>query len=186
MLARLAPFLGDAPIVFAGAAQASMLLAAARDLRIPRHRLIGSAPEAFASAVAAIVAMEAQTSPTEVVLTAIGSSGQLIVPLSQASVGGYGIERALTQVQLTRIEARIAKMWPPGPYALGAAAARTVDAVLHDARRSQSADGCSTAARRQEPWQPPAALGTQGILKLRAPMLSTRERVRLDTSLGAP
>ena len=75
MLTRLAPYLGDAPIVFAGAFQANLLLAAVRDVRIPRRRAIGSSPEAFGSAVAAIVAMEARCSPTEVALTCARGAG---------------------------------------------------------------------------------------------------------------
>jgi malate dehydrogenase len=188
MLSRLVPYLGDAPLVFAGADQDDLLLSAFRDLRLPRARLLGSAPDAFAAAVASIVAMEAQASPGEVVLSALGAPRALVVPLAEASLGGYALERVLTQVQLSRIEARAARLWPPGPYALGAAAARVVEALVHDGRRSHSVmtvlDG--EFGVRNRAGVLPALLGSGRILQSRVPTLNTREQVRLATSLGAP
>ena len=138
MLTRLAPYLGDEPIVFAGAAQADLLLVAEREARIPRSRLIGASPEALVAAVAAIVAMEAQCSPNEVSLTILGAPGGFVVLWSEASIGGYVLDRVLSQVQMTRLEARARRLWPPGAYTLGAAAGRIIEAILHASRRSFS------------------------------------------------
>src|SRR5688572_7943911 len=139
MLTRLAPFLGDAPIVFAGATHADLIAHASREARLPRQRLIGSSPEALASAVAAITALEAHCSSVEVSLTVLGTPpAGFVVPWSEASIGGYALDRVLAQVQLTKIEARVARLWPPGPYALGAAAAHVTKAILHASRRSFS------------------------------------------------
>src|SRR2546421_5428538 len=55
MIRRIAAS-SDAPIVFAGARQADLIQAASQEARIAARRLIGAATEAFASAVAAIVA----------------------------------------------------------------------------------------------------------------------------------
>src|SRR5262245_28499051 len=41
MMTRLVPYLGDAPIVFAGAAQGPLLLAVARESGVDRRRLLG-------------------------------------------------------------------------------------------------------------------------------------------------
>src|SRR5687768_1472451 len=49
-------------------------------------------------------------------------------------IGGYSLERVLDQVQLNRIEARLARLWPPGPYTLGIAAARVTEAMLESSR----------------------------------------------------
>ena len=73
MLMRIGSYLGDAPIVFAGASQAGLLSRAAEESHIRRGRLIGSCPEALASALTAIVAMEAGCSPREVMLTVLGT-----------------------------------------------------------------------------------------------------------------
>jgi malate dehydrogenase len=151
MMRRLKGFVGEAPIVFAGAAQADLLLAAVREAGFRRDRVVGSAPEALAAAARAIVALEAQCSPSEVALSVLGvpSSG-FIVPWSEASIAGHAVERVLTQVQVRRVEARVALLWPPGPLALGAAAAGVVEAIVTSARRARRrirrAQSCRCAA----------------------------------------
>lgn len=187
LLARILPWLAEAPIVFAGASQVELLGRGAGDLRIRRERLIGSSPEALASAVTAIVAMETGCSPNEVLLTVLGSPrGGFVVPWSEASIGGYAMARVLSQVQLARIEARAARLWPPGPYALGAAAARVTEAILSHARRAFSVltplEG--EFGVRHRVGALPARLGARGIVQIRVPELSTREHVRLQTVLG--
>jgi len=187
MLTRIVLCLADAPIVFAGASQVELLSRAADDTRIRRERLIGSSPEALASAITAIVAMEAGCSPREVMLTVLGTPpAGFVVPWSEASIGGYLMQRVLSQVQLARIEARAARLWPPGPYALGAAAARVTEAILSGSRRSFSVltqlEG--EFGVRHRAGALPARLAARGIVQTRDPELSTREHVRLQTALG--
>ena len=187
MLRRLMPYTGEAPIVFAGAQQADLVLAAARDLGTRRERLIGAAPEALAAAVAAIVAMEAGGSPAEIGLAVLGSPpAGFVVPWSEASIGGYALERVLTQVQLARIEARVARLWPPGPFTLGLAAARVTETAIRSSRRA-----CSVLTVlggefgvRDRVGAIPAHLSPSGIAHVRVPTLNTRERVKLETALG--
>lgn len=188
MLTRLTPFTGTAPIVFAGSTQADLLLRLARDAGLPRERLIGSATEALVSAIVAIVAMEARCSHAEVLLTVLGAPPKgFVVPWSEASIGGYALDRVLPQVQLTRLEARIAQLWPPGPYTLGAAAARVVDGILHESRRSFSvltALGGEFGVKNRVGTLP-ALLSARGIAHVRVPSLSPRDQVQLATALGA-
>jgi malate dehydrogenase len=188
MLTRLLPYIDVAPIVFAGTAQASLLGLVAREPRVPRRQLIGSAPEALASAITAIVAMEAGCSPAEVQLTVLGSppSG-FIVPWSEASIGGLALERVLTQVQLNRLEGRVARLWPPGPFTLGLAAARVSEAIVLASRRTHSVLTVlgGEFGVRGKVAAIPSLLGPQGIAQTRVPALSTRERVLLETALGA-
>jgi len=188
MITQLAPACADAPLVFAGAMHGALIAASAREARVARHRLIGSAPDAFVSAIAAIVAMEARCSPGDVSLAVLGTPpASFVVPWSDASIGGYAMDRALSQVQLTRIEARVARLWPPGPYALGAAAARVTEAILDSSRRSFNVltvlDG--EFGVRDRVGTVPALLATRGVVHTRIPSLNTRERVRLDTALSA-
>jgi malate dehydrogenase len=188
MLTRLVPFLAAAPIVFAGASQAELLLTVARESGVRRERLIGSSPEAFASAVTAIVAMEARCAPDEVKLTVLGAPpAGFVVPWSEASIGGYSLERVLTQVQLARLEARVARLWPPGPYALGLAAARIAEAIVSSSRRAFSVLAVlgGEFGVRDRVGCLPALLSTTGIVHARVPTLNTRERVQLETVLGA-
>jgi len=188
MLIRALPYLGDCPIVFAGATQAGLMESAAREAHVRRQRLIGSAAEALASAVTAIVAMEAGCSPVEVRLTVLGSPPRgFVVPWSEASIGGYALERVLDQVQLQRLEGRTARLWPPGPFTLGLAAARVAEAVVVSSRRAFSVltvlDG--EIGVRGRAGALPSLLSTSGIVQTRVPTLSTRERVLLETALGA-
>ena len=187
LLNRLAPYAGDAPLVFAGPSQASLVLAAAREVHIRRERLIGSAPEALCGAVKSMVALEAQCSPTEIGLTLLGAPPRgFVVPWSEASIGGHALERVLTQVQLSRIEGRVAHLWPPGPHALGLAAARVAEAVITSSRRAFSVLTVlgGEFGARDRVGVLPARLSTQGIVETRVPALNTRERVQVENALG--
>jgi len=178
----------DVPIVFAGTAHATLMRSASSELRITGRRLIGSASEAFSSAVSAIVAMEARCSPTDVSVAVLGAPPDaFVIPWSEASIGGYALERTVSQVQLRRLEARATRLWPPGPYALGAATARVVEGILHAARRSFSVltilDG--EFGVRNQVAAVPALLAPHGVAHIRTPLLNRREQVQLDTALGA-
>ena len=186
MLVRLVPHVGEMPIVFAGANQTTLMSMVGREARLPRQRLIGSAPEALVSAITAITAMEALCSPREVQLTVLGAPEGFVVPWSEASIGGYALEHVLSQVQLTRIQARAAKLWPPGPFTLGLAAARVTEALLTSSRRAFSVLTMlgGEFGVRGRVGAVPALLSTTGIVHTRVPTLSSRERVQLDIALG--
>jgi malate dehydrogenase len=185
-LTRITEMVPDTPVVFAGALQTPLLAQLAREARIPRARLIGSAPEALASAIRSIVAMEARCSPAEVTLTVLGTPpAGFVIPWSEASLGGYSLERVLTPVQLTRIAARSARLWPPGPFALGQAAASVAHGIVHSARRAYSVLTMLEGefGVRERVGAIPAILSTSGIVHTRAASLSVRERVELETAL---
>lgn len=186
MIERVLQYSSGAPIIFAGVNQATLMLRAARELHAARERLIGSAPEALASAVRSMVALEAPCSPTEVALAVLGAppSG-FVVPWSEASVGGYAIDRVLSQAQLSRLESRAGRLWPLGPYTLGLAAARAAEAIVTSSRRAFSVltvlDG--EFGVRDQIGALPVFLSPRGISGARIPVLNTRERVRLETVL---
>jgi len=177
----------DVPIVFAGATQATLMRSASQELRVASRRLIGSASEAFSSAVSAIIAMEARCSPADVSVAVLGAPPDaFVIPWSEASIGGYALERTLTQVQLRRLEARATRLWPPGPYVLGAATAQVVEGILDAARRSFSILTILEGefGVRNQVAAVPALLAPHGVAHIRTPLLNTRERVQLDTALG--
>jgi len=186
MIARLKGFIGAAPIVFAGAAQSDLILSAGREAGFERRRLVGSAPEALAGAVRAIVALEARCSPSEVTLAVLGTppSG-FLVPWGEASIGGYSLERVLTQVQLRRLDSRLARLWPPGPQTLGLAAARIAEALVTSSRRAMSVLTVLSGefGVRDRAGVLPCLLTPSGIAHIRLPDLNTRERVQLETAL---
>jgi malate dehydrogenase len=197
LMARLTGYLGTAPVVFAGASQTPLLLAASREAGFDRERLVGSAAEAFAAAATAIVALEARCSPNEVMLAVLGapassrdgtgpSRAGFVVPWSEASIGGYALERVLTQVQLARLENRLARLWPPGPYALGLAAARVSEAIVVSSRRTfnlLSVLGGEFGIRGRV-GSLPAWVSPRGIARVRVPTLNPRELVQIETALS--
>ncbi|HXH24999.1 MAG TPA: hypothetical protein VNI78_07100, partial [Vicinamibacterales bacterium] len=108
-----------------------------------------------------------------------------VVPWGEASIGGYALERVLTPVQLRRMEARAARLWPPGPHALGLAAARVAEALVSSSRRTFSV---LTVLAGEFGIQGgagivPALLSPGGIARTIAPSLNARERVRVAVAL---
>jgi len=187
LLSRLVPLAGRAPVVFAGVLQGPLMLAAAGDLGVGRQRLIGSAPEAVRAAARSLVALEARCSPTEVDLAVLGVPGSFVLPWGEASIGGHRLERTLGQVQLRRLEAQLDGLWPPGPFALGLAAARTAEAILLTSRRRFDVTAVLDGewGVRGGTGIVPALLSGAGIADTRLPELDTRERVRLDSVLAS-
>ncbi len=186
-IARLARSLGGAPLVFAGAEQDALMRTLAVETGIASRRMVGSASEALAAAIRAVVAMELGCSATEVSLSLLGRPpAGVVVPWVEASIGGYGLEKVMSQAQLARVEARVPRLWPPGAYTLGLAAADVVGAMLRTSRRPRSVlsvlDGEFGA--RQRVGAIPTFLGPSGILRTKVPTLNTRERVQVETALG--
>lgn len=175
-----------APIVFAGADHA-ILLATAGPAHRSRERLMGSCPEAFASAVRAMVALEAHCAPSEVMLTVLGAPPYgFVVPWSEACIAGSAAQHVLSPVQLARLDAQVERLWPPDVYALGLAAALVAEGVVRSARRGFSVltilDG--EFGIRRGVGVLPVLLSTSGIVHRRLPSLSPREHTRLQTTLA--
>jgi malate dehydrogenase len=188
LLKRVAGLNQQAFIVCAGARQASIIEKGVNEAGVPRLRLFGSAPEALRSAVIAITAVEANAAPADISLSVLGRPPQsVIVPWDEASIAGRCAAQVLTAAQLTRLEARIARLWPPGSYSLAAAAARLVQTAL---TRSARVHAAQVAVTRDEgiPGRSatmPVTLHPAGIASLVPPALSTRDRVRFETSMRA-
>ena len=110
------------------------------------------------------------------------------MPWSEASIGGYALERVLSQVQITQIDARAAKLWPPGPYTLGLAAACAAEGIVTSSRRTFAALTLlgGEFGVRNRIGALPVLLSKHGIADIRVPTLNTRERVQLETALGGP
>lgn len=186
LLKRVAGLNQRAPIVCAGASQAGLIEKGVNELGIARMRLIGSAAEAMRAAVTAIVALEAGAAPSDISLSVLGRPPQnVIVPWDEASIAGRLATQVLSAAQLARLDARIARLWPPGPYALASAATRLIQTAL---TRSPRVHAAIVAVTRDEgvPGRTammPITLKPEGIASLVTPSLSTRDRVRLETTL---
>jgi malate dehydrogenase len=186
LLKRVAGLNQVAPLLCAGAAQGGLVERGVNELGISRTRLFGTGAEALRSAVVAITALEANAAPADISLSVLGRPPhQVIVPWDEGAIGGRTIPRVLSAAQLARLDARVARLWPPGPYGLASAATRIVRSAITRAPRTHMA---LVAVTREEgtPGRSaimPVTLNPQGIASIVPPALSTRDRVRYETSL---
>ena len=188
LLRRVAGLNQNAPLICAGVTHASLVEKAVNEAGLSRLRVFGSAPEALRSAVIAITAAETNAAPPDISLSVLGRPPQqIIVPWDEASIAGRSATNVLTAAQLARLDARIARLWPLGPYALASAAARIVRTAF---TRSPRVHAALVAVTRDEglPGRSammPVMLEPKGIAALVPPALSARDRVRFETTMRA-
>jgi malate dehydrogenase len=186
LVRRLALLNQSAMILCAGARQLDVVERSVRETGIARHRLIGSAPEALRSAIVAMTALEAGCTPLDICLTVVGRPpAQIIVPWDDASIAGRRATDVLTPPAITRLDARLARLWPPGPLTLASAATRVLAAA---ASRAQDVLSALVAVTREEGDRGrvgmlPVTVSATGVARILSPNLSSRDRVRLDTAL---
>jgi malate dehydrogenase len=186
LVKRLRRFATRAIVVCADASHRELVERGVRELHVERARLIGSAPDALVAGVRALVAVESGSSARDVSLNAIGVPPQhIVVPWEDATIGGFGLTRVLSEPLRRRLDSRIPTLWPPGPYALAAAAAKAIDVLL---RRSDQLVTCfvapdDTAGIRMRTAALPVRLGDTGVVDVVLPAMSIRERVQLDNAM---
>lgn len=127
LIRRLQPALAQAFFVFAGA-DAAWLVEAAVAAGLPRRRVLGSAPLAFAAAFRHRLARELDVRVTDVTATVLGLPPEHVV-LPQAAVGGLPVEGVWAGGPSRRVLRRL-RGRPLGPVALAAAAAHVVTCLL--------------------------------------------------------
>lgn len=174
-------------IVCAGAGHRALIAMGVSSVCIDRRRLIGSAPEALRAALRAIVALEAGCPASEVALTLLGAPpDRTVVPWSQATAGGMSIDLLLPPATVARLRTRVPALWPPGPYALAAAAAHVVAAALTGNGRRPSCFVMPVPVSRADApaLAMPVALDASGVVRIIEPPLSARERGELQAAQG--
>lgn len=174
------------PIVFAGAAQHRTIAAGVRELGLSPSRLVGSAPEALAACAGALTALVAGVSPADVLVSVVGVPGRFVVAWNESSVGGSPAAHRLPAHALARLDAQILASWPPGPYALGSAAAAVIAGMLKGSprRRTVFAVLGGLGEGRNAVAAIPATLAPSGIYALHRPALSPREQTMFETGLA--
>jgi malate/lactate dehydrogenase len=186
LVRRLAGIDRSAIIVCTGGTQHDLLVQGLYELGLPRTRFFGSAPEAVASALRALVALEADVSPSAVALAVLGRVPyRVVVPWSDATIAGRPLARVLSASQLARIERRAAAVGYPGPYALASAAARLGEMLVAGSRRivccTVGLDG--EFGMRRASSAVPVLVGQSGIARVIAPLLDPREQTLLENVL---
>ena len=187
LLRQVAAFDTTAPILFAGGAQREVMARGAGELRLAPQRLVGSAPLALESAVAAIAAALLDASPVDL---SIGIAG---VPPRDAVIGWHAatafhqpIAVSLAAHHLAALSARLPALWPPAPYTLASAAARVADALALGSRRRYTCFAAIDApgAGRDLVAAVPVEIGKGGIRRTLDPALSRHERTVFENGLG--
>lgn len=146
----------------------------------------GSAPDALRAAMTGLAALEAAAAPRDVSLMVVGRApSSLFVAWEGASIGGSRAADVLTPPVMARLDGAAPFLWPPGPLALGAAAARVAGLALgrapgRAALSVLSVDGTGPAVAAVVP-----ATVQAGQVRPLWPLLSPRDRVRFDTAVRA-
>jgi len=186
MLRQLAGSTRTAVLLCAGASQRELIDRGVGEVHVPRSRLLGSAPEALAGGARAMVALAANGSPRDVALSVLGiPPAHTVIPWEDATVAGFALTRLIDDPSRRRIAARVAALWPPGPYALATAAALVVDAIAGRTRRIASCFVApdTSAGVRARTAAMPVRLGPAGIVQVLAPSLSVMEKVALENAM---
>ena len=81
--------------------------------------------------------------------------------------------------------ARVAPLWPPGPYALATAAAEAIACMTGQSRRVVSCFVAPDAlgGTRARTVALPARLGPHGVERVDMPLLGVNARVALDNAM---
>ena len=170
-------------LICAGASQSTLMQLAFDELALPRRRVVGSAPESLASTARALVAIEARSASNQVELMVMGRPPErMVIPWSGASIAGHAAESILSAPELNRVERRLRGLWPPGPSALGTAAAIFCESVVMGSRRIVSAfvslDRDNGTKAPVCAW--PVSIGAAGLDRITTPVLSARDQVVVD------
>jgi len=186
LLTRLRQMAPRATILCAGATSRDLVERGVRELRIDRRRLFGSAPEALASGARALIALSVNASPREVALAVLGvPPTHTVIAWEEATVGGFALTRQLDEPSRRRLAARVAALWPPGPYALASAAAVAIEAMAGRSRRSVccfvAPDNSSGTHARASSL--PVRLDSGVIAGTLQPSLSVVERVAWENAV---
>lgn len=169
-----------APLVFAGATQRELMSRTVGELHIPSARVLGSAPVALEASLRALCAVVLDTSAVEILLNVVGVPPRdVVVAWQEGSVSGQPLPAVMGAHEIAALSARVASLWPPGPYALASATARVAEAVCHGSRRQFS---CFVDVGRARITAMPVELRRGGIERIIEPSLTTQERTALDNA----
>lgn len=175
-----------APFVFAGPSQAWLMEKAYHELKVPAARLVGSAASAVSAAVGAIAGLETGMSAVDVAV--VGRPPALVIGWSSAASAGMLVTDRVPAHRLAAISEAMPKLWPPKPYAIGAATAPIVEALVDGSRKHHHAltviDGDFGA--RGVAVMLPLQLGRGRIVSHTLPSLSPQERTEFMNAVAGP
>lgn len=184
ILRQIADVAGSAPILFAGAAQRELMARTSVELKVPRRRLLGSAPLALESAMRAMAGVLLDGSGVDVMLRIVGvPPNAAVVAWEEAAAFGLPLSSQLAAHQIAMLNSKIRGLWPPGPYALASAASRVAEGLLGRSRRRFS---CFVPLERgpvrDSVVAMPVELGPEGVRRVLEPSLTRQEQTLLENA----
>ena len=185
-LTQIAQLASRALVLCAGANGRTLVERGVRELGYRREQLFGSAPEALASSLRALVALQTNGSVRDVALTVLGHPpAHTVVNWDDATVGGFRLTEVLDEPSLRRLSAQVGPLWPPGPHALAHAAVDAIASLCGISRRSLSCFVApdDSSGRRTRAVALPVTLGPDGISRIDLPTLSVAARTALDNAM---
>jgi malate dehydrogenase len=185
LLRQLASVAGTAPILFVGASQRELMARVSVELKVPRRRLIGSAPFALESAVRAMAGVLLDTSGVEVALRILGVPPHAaVVAWEEAAASGLPLSSQLPAHQIAVLTTKIRSLWPPGPYALASAASRVIEGLLGCSRRRFSCFvPLERGPLRDAVIAMPVELGPEGVRRVLELTLTRQEQTLLENAI---
>ena len=132
------------------------------------------------------MALATDGSPRDVAVSVLGvPPARLVVPWEDATIAGLSVTSLIDEPGRRRLRNQVAALWPPGPYSLGAAATKTVEALLG---RTRSILCCFLAPDERTKGRArtvalPVRLSSEGIEAEVLPELSVADRVALDNAM---
>jgi malate/lactate dehydrogenase len=153
-----------------------------QELPVSSRRLVGSAPLALESALRSLTGLLIDVSGVEIGITVVGvPPDEAVVAWEEATISGQPLSSHLPAHEIAALNARLPGLWPPGPYALSSAGSRVVEAVVRGSRTRLS---CFVSEGRGQVGALPVELGEDGVRRIIEPILTRRERTRLENALG--
>lgn len=175
-----------APILCAGAMQRELIAKAVVERRVPRARILGSAPLALESALRALAGLAVDGSGVEMSLRIVGVPPRsAVVAWEEATAFGQPMSSHLPPHVIAGLSARIPGLWPPGPYALASAAARVAEAIALGSRRRFSCFvTIDSGPTRAAVVCMPIEAGPGGVVRVLEPALTRQERTLVDNAIA--
>jgi hypothetical protein len=129
-------------------------------------------------AARALVGLEIGGSGVDVHLNVVGRPTSLVIAWSAATAGGSLVTDRVPAHRLLAMSSTLARLWPPGPQAIGAATARIAAGLAFGSRQAEQAcvvlDG--EFGVRGRAAMLPLELGHGRVLRRLEPSLSPLER----------
>ena len=184
LMAQLARAGTKAPIVFAGPRQVWLMERAFREVGLPADRLIGTAASAIAAAARTWAGLEVGLSAADVAV--VGRPPQFVAGWTAALAGGAALADRVPPHRLLALSASLAKLWPPGPFAIASATAPVIEGLISGSRQLHPAMTIldDVPGARGRAVMLPLELGQGRVLSRQMPALSPQERTELMNAIA--